>query len=103
MTEPTQRRERIWRFARRKHPEGQILTPWLIAVRWVLFPLDTFYWKMSRTRGYNWDRDEWIINGVHYSGAAMRQLANSHGEVYRIERVGSTVSLRLVERAPVGE
>ena len=87
-------RNAIWEFARRNHPEGQILTPWLMAVRCMLFPLDMFYWKMSRTRGYNWDSDTWVINGVHYSGAAMRQLANPRGETYRIEGVGATITMR---------
>jgi hypothetical protein len=32
-------RKILWRFARRKHPEGRILTPWLLFVRCVLFQL----------------------------------------------------------------
>lgn len=98
-------RNAIWELARRNHPEGEILTPWLKTVRWVLFPLDTLFWKMSCTRGYNWDIDVWIIDGVHYSGKAMRLFAKSAGEVYRVERVGNTITLRLLERtnAPVGE
>ena len=78
-------------------PEGCILPPWAVALRWLLFPLDSAYWTMSRSRGYQWRSDTWLIEGVHYTGAAMRALACADGEVYRITRSGDTVML---ERVP---
>ena len=77
-------------------PDGCILPPWAVAIRWVLFPLDSAYWTMSRTRGYQWQSDTWLIEGVQYTGAAMRLLANADGETYRITRDGGAVMLERV-------
>lgn len=80
-------REKIWRWFTAKHPEGMMLSKYLLIIRAILFPLDFFYWLMSESRGYQPMSDEWIINGVRYSGEAMRMLARSNGEVYRIKMV----------------
>lgn len=77
-------------------PEGRILPWWAVAIRWALFPLDSAYWTMSRARGYQLLNDVWVINGIHYTGAAMRALADADGETYRITRAGGTVMLERV-------
>lgn len=77
-------------------PEGCILPWWAVAIRWALFPLDSAYWTMSRARGYQLQNDVWVINGIHYTGAAMRALADADGETYRITRAGGTVMLERV-------
>jgi len=85
-------RDKLWQFARRNHPEGEILTRWLKVVRWVLYPLDTLFWKMSQTRGYNWDRDEWIIHGVRYSPVVFKTLAKPDPDrYYQFRRDGELV------------
>jgi hypothetical protein len=54
---------------------------------------------MSRTRGYQWRSDTWLIDGVTYTGAAMRTLAAADGETYRITRAGGAVTLERVHNA----
>lgn len=92
-------RKEIWMRARAKHPEGMILPWWLLVLLAVLFPLDFFYWRMSKTRGYQYQSDTWLIEGVVYSGVALRQLAKAQGEIYRVTRTGKTVHLERIERA----
>jgi hypothetical protein len=77
-----------------------ILPWWALTMRAMLFPLDFFYRRMSRTRGYQWENDTWLIEGVTYSGAALRWLSKAQGETYRVTRTGETVTL---ERAPNAE
>jgi len=62
-------------------------------MRAILFPLDFFFWRMSQTRGYQYESDTWMIEGVRYSGDALRWLAKAQGETYRVERIGDTVKL----------
>lgn len=87
----------IWNWTRRNLPEGMILPRWMVIVRAVLYPLDFLFWRMSKTRGYQWERDCWVIEGVTYSGEALRWLAKAQGETYRVTRTGDTVTL---ERVP---
>ena len=77
-------RTKIWKFVTRKQPEGAVLPGWLLIVRYVLYPADTFYWRMSKTRGYQPLTDTWNIHGVLYTETALRNLAEAQGEVYRI-------------------
>ena len=82
-------RSRLWEWLSRKTlTEGQILPWWAMTVRWALFPVDCFYWRFGSTRGYQWQTDTWLIDGVHYSSAALRQLSQAQGETFRITRTG---------------
>ena len=92
-------RDMIWNAVRSQVPEGMILPWWALTVRAVLFPLDFFYWRMSQTRGYQWEKDAWLIEGVTFSGAALRNLAAAQGETYRVKRTGETVTLERVHNA----
>ena len=92
-------KDRIWSAARSKVPEGMILPWWALAVRAVLHPLDFFYWRMSKTTGYQWQNDTWLIGGVTYSAEALRSLANAQGETYRVTRTGETVTMERVHNA----
>lgn len=87
----------FYRIVRRWVPEGCILPPWAVALRWILFPLDSAYWSLDRKRGYDLYSDSWLINGVRYTNEAMRALANAQGETYRITRIGDAVT---VQRLP---
>ena len=89
-------RDVIWNAVRSKVTEGMILPWWALAVRAVLYPLDFLFWRMSRTRGYQWQSDTWLIEGVTYSGTALRHLAAAQGETYRVYRTGETVTLERV-------
>jgi hypothetical protein len=86
----------VWNLVRRKVPEGMILPWWALTVRAALYPLEFFYWSMSQQAGYQWQNDTWLINGVTYSGEAMRWLAKAQGETYRVSRTGETVTLERV-------
>lgn len=90
-------RERLWIFARRKHPENEVLTRWLTVVRWVLFPLDTFFWHHHATHGYVWERDTWFMYGAKFSANDMRSLAKANGQTYTVTRIGDKIQFVLVE------
>lgn len=92
-------RDMIWNAVRSKVPEGMILPWWALTVRTVLYPLEFFYWRMSQQTGYQWQNDTWLIEGVTYSGAALRYLAAAKGETYRVTRTGETVTLERVHNA----
>jgi len=91
-------RDRIWNLLIAKQTEGALLPRWLLVIRAILYPLEFFYWRMSKTRGYQFESDTWIIDGVRYSGAAMRTLAEAQGETYRITRTGECVTLEYLEK-----
>ena len=65
-----------------KHPEGCLLPLWARVVRTILFPLDTFYWKMSKSRGYDIYRDIWIIDNVEYSARSLYLLSHSQNKIF---------------------
>lgn len=90
-------RAAIWNWTRAQFPEGMVLPWWALTVRAVLYPLDFLFWRMSQTRGYQLQSDTWLIEGVAYSGEALRWLAKAQGETYRVTRAGDTVTL---ERVP---
>lgn len=94
-------RNTIWNAVRAKVQEGMMLPRWALLVRAILFPLDFFYWRMSQTRGYQVLTDTWVIEGVTYSGTALRWLAEAQGETYRITRTGETVTMERVHNAKV--
>ena len=93
-------RNAIWDWLRSGVPEGSML-PWrALVARAVLYPLDTFYWRMSRTRGYQLETDTWLIEGVRYSGVALRRLADEQERLYRISKVGDVVVLHCPDEGP---
>ena len=92
-------RNKMWNVVRSKVPEGMILPWWALAVRAILYPLDFFYWRMGQTRGYQWQSDTWLIEGVTYSSTALRYLAQAQGETFRVARTGETVTLERVHNA----
>lgn len=97
MREARSLRARLWRLATSRQTEGAMLPPWLLLVRAILYPCDFFYWWMNSTRGYQVGTDTWIIEGVRYSGRALKELANAQGETYRITRSGECVTLTRVK------
>ncbi len=90
-------RKFIWNKATDKHPEGCVLTRPLLILKAILYPLEWFYWHMGKARGYQYESDTWDIEGIKYTGKAMRLLANSQGETYRITRVGYCITLERVD------
>ena len=90
-------KDKLWELARRNHPIGKILPVWLKVIRWILYPLDTFYWSYGSKNGYNPNYDEWLIEGIRYTGSTLRVLSRAQGETYKITRVGECVKLESVE------
>lgn len=89
-------RKRLWYYLRRNVMIGTILPTWLLCVRAVLFPLDTFYWKMSEAMGYDPVHDVWRIEGVTYNAEVLSDLARSQGDTFRVTRVNNTIVLRKI-------
>lgn len=89
-------RESIWMWVSRNHPEGMVLTKWLYLIKAILFPLKFFYWKMSKAHGYQWETDTWNIEGVRYTGDALKAIAKAQGETYRITRINNYVTFERV-------
>jgi hypothetical protein len=79
------------------HPEDMIFPQWLIVIRAILYPLDSFYYKMSENRGYQWKSNTWNIHGVRYTDEALRALAEAQGETYRITRTGDCITLERLD------
>ena len=90
-------RKSIWLLLTSKLIEGRILPWWALSARAVLFPLDFFYWRMSGTRGYQWQTDVWIIEGVKFSGNAIVQLSKAQGEIFRITSSGDVMTVEYIE------
>lgn len=99
-------RNKIWAYLRAKFgiQPGQILPKPLLVVRAILYPLDSFYWWMSESRGYQLFEDVWLINGVRYDASMLKHLSEADGECYRIvanngvvwmERITQDVSIHL--------
>ena len=89
-------RDWVWEKAMSRVLWGELLPLWAKIVRAILFPLDTLFWNMSRSRGYQWDKDVWIIDGVKYSGPSMRLLSDAQGEIFRAIRSGDVVHVTRV-------
>lgn len=70
----------VWLLRIGKHPEGTMLSGWLLIMRASLFPLDSLYWLLSKERGYQFYKDTWIIEGQEYSGHAMRWIATANAD-----------------------
>ena len=70
-----------------------MLPIWLQVIHAVLYPLDYLYWRLGEARGYQWESDTWVIEGVRYSGEALRALAAAQGEVYKITRTGDCITV----------
>lgn len=90
-------RYKIWNWLQSKLPEGRILPWWALTIRAILFPLRFLCWRVNQTQGYQWFSDTWIIEGVAYSGMALRWLAKAQGETYRVTRTGDTVTLERIK------
>jgi hypothetical protein len=90
-------RQTIWNWFTKGLPEATLLPPWAIVLRWALFPLDTFYWKYSKTSGFQCERGVWIIHGITYSDEFFYILTKSRGEVYRITNQDGVIILEELE------
>jgi hypothetical protein len=90
-------RNSIWLFFTQSLAEGQLLPKWAIAIRFIMYPLDTFYWHLSAKKGhdgYRWQDDTWLIHGIRYSSRSLFQLSKQDGALLRVvARDGETVRI----------
>lgn len=88
----------MWMWIRTKTDtdHGIILPRWARLCRALLYPIDTFYWKMSKTRGYDWETDTWFIAGQRFNGFALLSLAQSDGELFRVTKEHGRITLTRV-------
>jgi len=68
-----------------------VLPWWLVAIRAMLFPIDTLYWRLSQSRGYQPYSDTWLIDGVRLSSNAIAQLPKHVGRCFLVTREGDTL------------
>lgn len=74
---------------------------WAIVIRWILYPLDTFYWKISMSNGYDLRTNTWNIHGVRFSEEALYRIAKSVGAVYKITANDGIVTLERLHQLEV--
>jgi hypothetical protein len=88
-------KQRFWYWLREclNVPEGIILPWWMQVIYALLFPLKFMHWRVEQKEGYQWRTDTWRIDGVQYSAAGLRGLAEAQGEIYRVTRSGETVTM----------
>jgi len=90
-------RQSIWRKVEYTLAEGAKIPRWALVLRAVLFPLKALHRCMGKNHGYQWETDTWLIEGVKYSGKAMRALANADGETYRIRCDGDCLVVEMIK------
>jgi hypothetical protein len=76
-------RNKLWQLIVGHYSEGTILPTHILAIRVLLYPLDSFYWYMSNDRGYDWKTDTWNICGLKVSSGTIKKLGDAQGEVYQ--------------------
>lgn len=86
----------IWRVVTSRLKEEEFLPRWARWVRYVLFPLDSFFWWMSGNTGYSVETDTWLIYGVRWSDRALCHLAVADGGLFRVKRTGDVVTIERV-------
>lgn len=91
-------RTALWRWLCRSRVQGERLSGFLLVARACLFPLQFFYWSMSRGEGYCPHDDTWLIGGVRYSAELLHQFARADCQVVRIvAREGELVTVEVIE------
>lgn len=85
-------RHELWGWIRASRPACEIIPWWLLLIRFLLFPIDTLYWRLSSSRGYQPDTDTWLIDGVRWSSYAIARLPQDVGRVFLVTRNGDDLT-----------
>lgn len=97
-------RDAIWEKVRSAIPQGQILPLWALAVHAVLYPINFFYWRVSATRGYQWQSDSWRIHGARFDDKDFYRLAKLRSPVHCLVTVeDGTVQFTVVKDSRLTE
>ena len=57
-----------------KPNKGTILSKRLMFYHWILFSIETLYWKLNAGIGYSLQYDSWIINGMKFPSEFFRDI-----------------------------
>jgi hypothetical protein len=80
-------------------PQDCILPAWLIAVRCIIFPVETpRFFFFERNGAFDVMLNQWTIHGVKYSDEFFRLMALSGGVTFRVDRVGDSFALTSLGR-----
>lgn len=90
-------RNSIWQAIIKKIKYGRNLPRWAIFIRCVLFPLDSFFWYMSKSTGYQPFTDTWIIDGEKYTGEFFYHISKADGDAYRITRIDGVITFKKID------
>lgn len=90
-------KRKIWLWLTRRHAENTILSNWHTFIRWVLFPIDTTFWKMSKRRGYQPETAQWVIGDVKIGQGALNALEQASGvELFKITNTEKGLAVKQV-------
>ena len=84
-------------------PEGCVLPWWAMAVRGLLFPIETLGWLLTRQNHHDILSDTYVIYGLRYYAAIFRCLAKAkQGDIalVRLERVGKEMLVKSIALVP---
>ena len=84
-------KDKLFLWAIRNTSPSAVLPWWATALRAVLYPIDSLYWRLSKTRGYQINCDAWLIFGVYFRSRDLKRLTESKGELFRITSFGDTI------------
>ncbi|NBW57456.1 hypothetical protein EBR43_06675 [bacterium] len=74
-------------------PEGEVLPNWAICLNFIIFPIHSLGWLLTKPNHYDIYTDTYVIHGVRYSGKFLRTLASPNPDsYYRVYRIGDFVS-----------
>ena len=60
-------RDSIWDYISRNHPNSTVLTPPLLACRFVLYPKLSLLWMLQKDCGYDLWTNSWRIQGMVFA------------------------------------
>lgn len=77
-------RDYIWDVLMSKHPEGCVIPDHLLIIKAFLFPIRFLRYILSVNHGYDFISDIWNIHGIKFTGDALRSIAKSQGDVFKV-------------------
>lgn len=101
----TRKKIRFWEWITRdvaKLTPGTLLPRWAIALHIVLFPWESFKWKINGGCGYQPETGTWLIHGREYSRGFF--LALEQGRTFTVTKSEhGLIELTEIDRAPPTE
>lgn len=76
---------------------GYMIPVWAVWLRFFLFPLDSFYWKMAEHAGYQIRENTWIINGIKYHTSFFQYMENANGHTVKIWRDKDRIIIETID------